>query len=959
MTAHETGLALYDLARRDAARRRSSRSTRRRSAWRAACCSAPRCGSTWPSVYALVRIADEIVDGAGRGGRARHGGMARAARRPRGARPSWPSPAGYSSNLVVHAFARTARTTGIGVELTRPVLRVDAARPRPGRASTPTSFARYVYGSAEVVGLMCLRAFRWGRRRCRRATRDARARRAPPRSGIPEDQLPARPRRRLRRARPSATSRASTRDRLRRGRQGADPRRHRRRPRDRRRGRIPELPGSCRRAVAAAHAPVHRASRRDCAARPPSELLTHAGAGAGPGASSPLLVRAATATAGGRRRHDAASPSIGGGIAGLATAALLARDGHEVTVSRRTTRSAGAPGSWERDGLPLRHRAVVVPHARGVRPLLPADRHELGRAARPDPARSRLPRLLRAVSRPARRARRACRRDSPLFECDRARRRALPSSATSTPADETARLALDHFLYTTSRRPPRCSRRRCCAASAASAGCCSSRLDRFIAGHVRDPRLRQVLGYPAVFLGSSPFAAPSLYHLMSHLDLDDGVLYPHGRVPRGDRQRRAPRGASGCAVSSPAPGSREHRRCAASRTGRPLSRRRRDDVTRSPPMSSSRRPTCTTPRPSCCRPRRAAYPEASWRRADPGPGAVLVMLGVRGELPELAPPHAAVHRGLGRQLRPHLRRAIRGARPGVAVRLQAERASTPTVAPAGHENLFVLVPVPADPAIGRGGVDGAGDATRRALADAAIAQIAEWAGIPDLARPRRRAPHHRARRLRRGPQLVARHRRSARRTRCGRARSSARATRVEQGATSLYYAGATTIPGIGLPMCLISAELVVEGAARRRHGCRSRSREHRHASAGRAHRALRLPRALLASIAGMVLLDRAVPARSSRAGARCARRSCSSPGSSFFLAWDLAGIALGIFFRAENPVSTGIVLAPELPLEEVVLPDLPLLSDARALHAPGVRALASRATPRAARTALEPREVFR
>jgi phytoene dehydrogenase-like protein len=26
----------------------------------------------------------------------------------------------------------------------------------------------------------------------------------------------------------------------------------------------------------------------------------------------------------------------------------------------------------------------------------------------------------------------------------------------------------------------------------------------------------------------------------------------------------------------------------------------------------------------------------------------------------------------------------------------------------------------------------------------------------------------------------------------------------------LYYAGGTTVPGIGLPMCLISAELVVK-----------------------------------------------------------------------------------------------------------------------------------------------------
>ncbi|WP_311259789.1 lycopene cyclase domain-containing protein [Microbacterium sp. WCS2018Hpa-9] len=41
-------------------------------------------------------------------------------------------------------------------------------------------------------------------------------------------------------------------------------------------------------------------------------------------------------------------------------------------------------------------------------------------------------------------------------------------------------------------------------------------------------------------------------------------------------------------------------------------------------------------------------------------------------------------------------------------------------------------------------------------------------------------------------------------------------------------------------------------------------------------------------------------------------------GFAFFLVWDLAGIAGGIFFRGESAIATGIVLAPELPIEEPV-----------------------------------------
>lgn len=41
-------------------------------------------------------------------------------------------------------------------------------------------------------------------------------------------------------------------------------------------------------------------------------------------------------------------------------------------------------------------------------------------------------------------------------------------------------------------------------------------------------------------------------------------------------------------------------------------------------------------------------------------------------------------------------------------------------------------------------------------------------------------------------------------------------------------------------------------------------------------------------------------------------------GLTFFLVWDLAGIGLGIFARGDAPYLTGIMIAPELPIEEPV-----------------------------------------
>ena len=114
------------------------------------------------NIYALVRVADEIVDGAAVESGLDAVGAARALNELE--RETEQAIAeGFSSNLVVHAFALTARETGFGSEYTAPFfesMRTDLT----AREHDQESFDRYVYGSAEVVGLMCLRAFLLERR---------------------------------------------------------------------------------------------------------------------------------------------------------------------------------------------------------------------------------------------------------------------------------------------------------------------------------------------------------------------------------------------------------------------------------------------------------------------------------------------------------------------------------------------------------------------------------------------------------------------------------------------------------------------------------------------------------------------------------------------------------------------------------------------------------------------------
>ncbi len=114
-----------------------------------------RCDVT--NIYALVRIADEIVDGAAAGAGvdvdAQAELLAGLERETMTALGS-----GYSTNLVVHAFADTARRTGINELLIAPFF-ASMRRDLSPEPFTPEGVDEYIYGSAEVIGLMCLRAF--------------------------------------------------------------------------------------------------------------------------------------------------------------------------------------------------------------------------------------------------------------------------------------------------------------------------------------------------------------------------------------------------------------------------------------------------------------------------------------------------------------------------------------------------------------------------------------------------------------------------------------------------------------------------------------------------------------------------------------------------------------------------------------------------------------------------------
>ena len=492
---------------------------------------------------------------------------------------------------------------------------------------------------------------------------------------------------------------------------------------------------------------------------------------------------------------------IGAGFAGLATAALLAREGYEVTVFERLNAVGGRAGEETFDGFrfDMGPSWYLMPDAFDhFFALFGYRTEELLDLVPLDPAYRLFPECQAPLDVPADPARAAT-----LFESIEPGAGAKLTEYLDS-AERTYDLALRHFLYTTFSSPAAFLAPEVRAGYADLAKFLTTPLDRFVARRFSDVRLRQMLTYPAVFLSSHPSKTPSLYHLMSHTDLTQGVRYPLGgfaavvdaiyRIAR-EQGVRFRLGTEVTAITH------SGGRATGVRVG---TEQLLFDATVS---AADLHHTETRLLPADKR----TYDEPYFAKRNPGVSAVLLTLGVRGALPQLAHHNLLFSREWGTDFDAVFDGPV-DARPLGASRsiyVSKPSATDPGTAPEGHENLFVLVPVPAQTDVGGGDAYGGGASTSvEAIADAALTQIADWCGIPDL---RERIVVHKTV----GPADFADRYRAWSGGAIGPAhtlRQSAflRGRNASRKLDDLYYAGATTVPGVGVPMCLISAENVVK-----------------------------------------------------------------------------------------------------------------------------------------------------
>jgi 1-hydroxy-2-isopentenylcarotenoid 3,4-desaturase len=486
---------------------------------------------------------------------------------------------------------------------------------------------------------------------------------------------------------------------------------------------------------------------------------------------------------------------VGGGIAGLASAALLAKAGMKVTLLEAREKVGGRAYIWEKDGFvfDMGPSWYLMPDAFDQFFKL------MGTTADKE--------LKLVKLEPAYQTRNEGLDEKLMIVQDLEKNKALFDSIEPgagkklqqylDSAEETYDLSMKHFLYTNFENTKSFTNKEVLGKAPKFLSHLVTSLYAFSGKYVKDERLKKILNFPAVFLGASPYDTPSMYHLMTHVDLNVGVFYPMGgfytlieAIERIAKQH-------GVEIKTNSPVSKIEVNDQGIATGVKVGEVfiEADVVVGTADMHHVETKLLDQ--------KHQTFPEKFWSNKVPGPSAMLLYLGVKGRVPQLNH-HTLLytenwsknfsevfHKADGKRKIPN----------PASLYICAPSVTDPSVAPEGYENLFVLVPIAADPSIG-----GSGDEMFEKDVDRIIDQIANWCEIPDL---KERIVVRKSM----GPRDFVTELNAWNGTALGMAhtlRQSAffRPKNRSKKVKNLFYAGHNTIPGIGLPMCLIGAELV-------------------------------------------------------------------------------------------------------------------------------------------------------
>ena len=358
--------------------------------------------------------------------------------------------------------------------------------------------------------------------------------------------------------------------------------------------------------------------------------------------------------------------------------------------------------------------------------------------------------------------------------------------------DEIYQLALRYFLYTDFSQLHTLLKKEVIVNSTKLIRLLTQPLHTRVQKFVKTKALQQILEYPMVFLGTSPFKAPSMYSLMSALDFREGVYYP----------KKGMYSIIELLVSIGKDLGVQHHTNSAIKSiavtnGKSSGIVLENDETIAADIVISNADlhfTETALLPASAR----SYPESFWEKKEAGISALLLYIGVKGKLPQLEHHNLYFVDNWKKNFTDIY--AKKNIPNEASLYVSRTTATDPTTAPNGHENLFMLVPLPTGVSLAK--------RQQEALARRCLDTFAAAIGEPNLRDQIVSQEQF-------GPADFQDKFHAWKGTALGMSHELSQSAlwRIppkSKKVNSLYYVGANTLPGIGMPMCLISAEIVAK-----------------------------------------------------------------------------------------------------------------------------------------------------
>jgi phytoene desaturase len=320
------------------------------------------------------------------------------------------------------------------------------------------------------------------------------------------------------------------------------------------------------------------------------------------------------------------------------------------------------------------------------------------------------------------------------------------------------------------------------------------RLAKAVNGYFDDPRLQQLFSFQAMYAGVSPFEALALYSVITYMDTVEGVYFPDGGIHAVAVGLAAAAEKAGASFTYGATVERVQRRHGTSGpvTGVRLATGERiqaDAVVLNPDLPVAYR----TLLPELPMPRTA-------RRGRYSPSCALWLAAVRGTPPAVAA-HHNIHFGghYEDSFEALIRRGMLQPDPSILVTVQNH--TDASLAPPGCTALYVLEPTP--------NLDGQVDWSRsRGELQASLRRRVEALGYPvEVLEERFVDPTDwEARGMERGAPFALSH--TFFQT------GPFRPGNVDRRVPGLVFVGSGTVPGVGVPIVLLSGRLAAERVAR-------------------------------------------------------------------------------------------------------------------------------------------------